>query len=175
MKNLKNYLMLLFVFNTIVYSTEYKKTDLNNLIGNSSLIIEGTVINTESRWLGKKIVTIVTVDISKFYKGRVEGNTIEVTLLGGRVESSEMIVHGNPQFNVQEKVFLLLVRHRGKFQLNSMGMGKFNILKEKDSIYLENKNISAELLTTQSFSSNADKYPKFLHNEVTELIKKTIK
>ena len=172
MKNLKKSLLLLFVFSALLNATSYKKTDLSSLIGNSSLIVEGTVINSESRWSGKKIITSVAVDISKIHKGSYGKNIIKIILLGGRVGGSEMIVHGSPEFKINEKVFLLLVWHRGVYWLNSMGMGKFNVLTENGVVFLENKNVSIELLTAKSFKSKVVGYPKYLYSELTDLITK---
>lgn len=80
---------------------------IEDLALRASRIVEATVIDTESRWVDRLIVTEALVRVDRCYKGACE-ETAVVRVLGGEVDGIGMRVEGVAALPVGERVLLFL-------------------------------------------------------------------
>ena len=82
---------------------------LQQLSRASSRVIVGKVLSQESKWVGRKIVTVAKVDPLEVFKGDVTpGRAVEVGYLGGTVGTTVMDYGHEPTLQPGEIVLLFL-------------------------------------------------------------------
>lgn len=86
----------------------------------ADLVVTGTLSGLESRWAGKKIVTVADVAVDKTLKGEGD-SSVRVTVMGGRVERPvpvAMVVADAPGLVENEEALLFLHREEdGTFRV----------------------------------------------------------
>ncbi|GAA4804024.1 T9SS type A sorting domain-containing protein [Litoribaculum gwangyangense] len=104
-RNLSPSLAIVFGFFTIILNSQIalKETSLEEQIGNSSLVIEGKVINKESFWNENDglIYTTNTIEVYKVFKGQLISK-IDVITLGGTVGLKALIAFPSLKLNVDD-------------------------------------------------------------------------
>jgi hypothetical protein len=109
------------IFNAIfllITITSFSQTDFQNykvvptlttMINNSTLVVEGSVIDTKGFKNEKgNIFTSATVKVSKIFKGDVTDSTIQVVIEGGEVDDLIVIVsHGTILSKETNGIFFL--------------------------------------------------------------------
>lgn len=109
-------------------ATTLLKLDLETMTTKSEAIVQGKVTTMESRKVGGRIYTYITLDVHEMLKGGPE-ETITFRIMGGRVDGLVTIVHGTPNFSKDEEVVVFLERPLKDSPLVVTGMvqGKFHV------------------------------------------------
>ena len=85
------------------------RASLQQLAKASSRILVGKVLSQESKWVGKKIVTVAKVEPLEVFKGDVTpGRVVEIGYLGGTVGTTAMEYGHEPTLQRGEIVLLFL-------------------------------------------------------------------
>ena len=102
----------------------------------SSVVLIGRATTAESRWIDRRLVTAVTIEIAESLKGDVSGTT-EVLLPGGidvfgRIQVA-MTYPGAPQIQHGEEVFLFLTYDQdlSGYTVSGFAQGKFSIVTQR--------------------------------------------
>ncbi|MBU0553206.1 hypothetical protein KKF91_22420 [Myxococcota bacterium] len=115
-------------------ATTLQAFTLEDLATQASMIIEGTVLETRARWVGRLIVTDITVAVDHCYKGECEVQAVELRVLGGTVGDLVMSAHGVAQFSPDETVLLFLepigALAPGYLQPTGQAQGKFRLVRD---------------------------------------------
>jgi len=101
----------------------------DDLVATSDVIAVGTVRDIRTVLLeGNRIVTRVTIAVERALKGGDGSPTLVVTEPGGAVGGRRIVIHGAPEYAVDEHVvvFLRLVRD-GTLVTNAMALGKYAV------------------------------------------------
>jgi hypothetical protein len=103
--------------------------DIPEMTTQADLVVRGTVGRAAGRWVGKRIVTEVTVRVDASLKGAAAS---EVTLYvpGGIADGIGMAVSGAPTFAVGEEVVVFLRQKSGAYDVIGLGQGKYSITKD---------------------------------------------
>lgn len=81
---------------------------------------------------GKQLHTVTTVRVASALKGEA-GQTVEVRTPGGTLGDLTQVVHGAPSFSQGEEVVLFLHReHPARYTVESLALGKFEVVKAAD-------------------------------------------
>lgn len=151
-------IILLAILPGILLATKYKKTSINRLIKTSPVIVEGKIESKKSYWLNGKIYTDFNVSVTEQYKG-TNKRIISFRILGGRVANKALTIYGLPDIQVGETALLFLVVHKGKYTLNSLGMGYFKLSDKSEKTYY-NSSVSNKILISDSTGSKNDQNPQ---------------
>lgn len=95
-------------------ATVLARKNLNNLVEEAELILEGTVMQKESVWAEDKstIYTFVTLSDLEVIDGAYEGNTFTLRMDGGEVEEAGRVkglkIPGTPEFEIEDRVILFI-------------------------------------------------------------------
>jgi hypothetical protein len=100
----------------------------------ASAIVIGTCVATQSQWVGRSLVTQVTISVEEALKGNNVGTTLTIDVPGGvdynRKHPIAMTYAGAPQFSLDEKTFLFLtgpVESASSYTVIGFSQGKFSI------------------------------------------------
>jgi hypothetical protein len=104
----------------------------------ATTIVIGKTVATQSQWVGRSLVTQVTIMVEEALKGDV-GTSIKVDVPGGvdynRKHPIAMTYAGAPQFSLDEKTFLFLYRPAegdSNYSVIGLSQGKFSIGQADD-------------------------------------------
>jgi hypothetical protein len=117
------------------WATQMVHLDTRRLTLASSEIVIGEVESVRPRWndARTKIYTDVTVKVSRALKGPATERVV-LTQLGGEVDGVRVTVPGCPAFTPGEEALFFVWRDaRGRAQVNGLGQGKFEILRDPAS------------------------------------------
>lgn len=98
----------------------------------STAVVHGSVTRIDTAWNDShtRIFTDVTVSVSTYLVGQ-GADTIHVRQVGGRIGDTELLVTGQPRFDVGEEVVLFLEPdgsgQEDSFVVVCMSAGKFNV------------------------------------------------
>jgi hypothetical protein len=100
--------------------------DVKTLSGQADSVVRGKVSKTAGKWVGKRIVTEVTITVDATFKG---GEAREITLItpGGEVDGLAMKVSGAATFVPKEEVVVFLKEHKGQYGVLGLGQGKYKV------------------------------------------------
>jgi hypothetical protein len=108
----------------------------DDLTDQADLIVVGRAVDQETRWVGRNLVTLVTVAVTEAIKGEAVGS-ITVALPGGidakRKFPVAMTYAGAPRLSANEEVFLFLTAGdevEGSYAVSGFSQGKFSIVEE---------------------------------------------
>ena len=107
-----------------------------HLTAGSDVIVIGRAVERSTRWIGRTLVTAVTVEVSDSLKGDVSGR-IEVLLPGGadanRPIPVAMSFPGAPQMQANEEMFLFLTYDGdvNGYIVSGFAQGKFSIVTQQ--------------------------------------------
>ena len=96
------------------YASMFKKLDISEKIKIADTIVIGECVKKETKWVGGRIETTLTIKTEEYLKGN-KGESFSVTLLGGEMKKPAPItqfVDGQPFFYEGEKVLLFLEPHK---------------------------------------------------------------
>jgi len=141
----------ILVLNSNIFATTYAKTNMEQFVTNSTLVVKAKVLSTESKWDQNKtnIFTYTTISILEILKGENPPNELTIEQLGGTVGDESLVIETNPHFKVGEEAILFLVFHKNSWWLNSIGMSKFDILSVDGSEIAVNANVPPEVLESE--------------------------
>ncbi|HWM25234.1 MAG TPA: hypothetical protein VNP98_10445 [Chthoniobacterales bacterium] len=128
------------------------QASLQRLAKASSRVIVGKVLSQESKWVGKKIVTVAKVDPLEVFKGEATpGRPLEVGYLGGTVGTTAMDYGHEPTLQTGEIVLLFLQEHDPKAIVPGLRIaqedGRVRLIapKEKETRLKNNRRLRAYL------------------------------
>ncbi|HEY7180737.1 MAG TPA: hypothetical protein VIC84_04935 [Blastocatellia bacterium] len=108
---------------------------LEQMTKESSVIVTGKCLRTQSQWVGRSLVTMATVEVSDKIKGDT-GQQLTVALPGGVGYKGKFALAqtypGAPQIFATEGVFLFLSDKSpvpGSYSVMNFAQGKFSIAK----------------------------------------------
>lgn len=95
---------------TIAQATVVVEMSLDEMIAEAELIVEGTVVDVQSRYSAdqKTIYTYVTLSDLRIVHGQSDGSTLTLRLEGGQVGDHRITVVGMPSFVRGEREFLFI-------------------------------------------------------------------
>ncbi len=161
-----------------INATTFAPTTLEKFVNTSTIVVIAKVEKVKSRWDDHhaKIYTYTTVSVLETIKGKEVPDSIILQELGGKVGNEALVVEGAAQFNEGEEVLLFLIYHRDRYWLHSMAMGKFNIVKEKNSKIAVNHSITKDLikLETTKIESHSEKHPEYDLKQFVSRIKEFV-
>lgn len=113
--------------------------DVEDLTARAQTIVEGRVVELESRWAGTVIITEVVVAVGRCHKGDCDQDNVIVHVVGGEVGEFGLQVEGMAQFERGEAVMLFLDVHvldraglraplttvERRYRLTGLAQGKF--------------------------------------------------
>ena len=181
---MKHYQRLFFVvcfisfLNSNTFATIYAKTNIENFVASSTVVVKAKVLSTESKWdqTHTKIFTYTTISILEILKGENPPTELTIEQLGGTVGDESLVIESNPQFKVGEETILFLVFHKNSWWLNSIGMSKFDILTVDGSEVAVNANVPSEVLESEIEKIGDSKVLSFryldLKNEIIKIVNK---
>lgn len=93
-------------------ATTLKRMSLDDLVFDNATIVRGQVLDAVSRWNDDHtfMLTDVRIAIDETIKGRVRGETITVTLMGGRIGDMTTLVIGSAELIPGNSYVLFLNR-----------------------------------------------------------------
>lgn len=111
----------------------------DELISRSDRVIQGEVVNVQSRWSqsGRVVVSDATVRVDEVLIGD-SPQVVQVRTFGGRVNDFVMETHGFPAFETGEKVLLYLYEEPSDGSLRVLGyqQGQFRVVTRLDGVTL---------------------------------------
>lgn len=116
------------------FSTTVIQPSFDELVSKAELIFVGEAVDTrsvlETTRDGRRIVTIVTFDVSRVIKGSV-GIRTQLTFLGGTVGDEAMDIAGMPKFQVGDRDVLFVSSERSSASpLIGMWHGRFRVVED---------------------------------------------
>ncbi len=103
------------------------------LVGLSTLIIEGRVVEMHSEWNPNRtqIHTLVTLDVARAYKGTIAGGKLTVRMLGGRVGDIAQRLVDAPTFSLDEDVIVFFEKDPSQpIAITGFNQGKLTVRTE---------------------------------------------
>ena len=119
-----------------VEATTLRRATLQDLISSASHIFVGQVVSTESRWVGKKILTSNSIAVSRVVKG-APGQSFTLTTLGGRVGAIAQTVPSSPRLQAGQEVLVFAGRAGGHNLIVYMHQGLFDVVTEGGRKYVQ--------------------------------------
>jgi hypothetical protein len=111
----------------------------DELISRSDMVIQGEVINSQSRWSqsGRIIVSDATIRVDEVLVGD-SPRVVRVRTIGGQVNDFVVESHGFPAFDEGEKVLLYLYQEPSDRTLRVLGyqQGYFRVVTRLDGVTL---------------------------------------
>ncbi|HWP43418.1 MAG TPA: hypothetical protein VNO14_09305, partial [Blastocatellia bacterium] len=110
-------------------------TDDDMIVG-ARAIVRGRVLSVGSALDEQqdRIYTYITLRVQEVIKGNITERRIVIKELGGVVGDRAMVIYGNPQFVVGERVLLFLDTWAdGSLRTYQMFLGKFNIITDSQT------------------------------------------
>lgn len=130
---------------------------LEDMVNQSDVIAIGNVVNTQSVWVDKSLVTLASVTVNETLKGDESTTNLTVALPGGvdanRKFPIAMSYPGAPKMTPGEDVFLFLTNSgevSGSYTVAGFSQGKFSIVKDEDGEPM----VSRDLRQTSLQSNN---------------------
>ncbi|HEY9422216.1 MAG TPA: hypothetical protein VIW92_12435 [Thermoanaerobaculia bacterium] len=117
------------------HATTLKRATLQDLISSANHIFVGQVAATESRWVGKKILTSNSIAVSQVIKG-APGQSFTLTTLGGRVGAIAQTVPSSPRLQAGQEVLVFAGRAGGHNLVVYMNQGLFDVVAEGGKKYV---------------------------------------
>lgn len=121
-----------------LWATTLAKMSNADLTNKAQLIVMGQCLKLQSSWVGRDLVTLVTVSVSEVMKGS-ERSTVTVVLPGGADADRRVPIAvtypGAPRIMPDETVFLFLSsesRVADGFAIVGFSQGKFSIVEDAD-------------------------------------------
>jgi hypothetical protein len=110
---------------------------IDQLTRRASTILEGQVTDVHGEWNAgnTQIRTVVTVQVSQYYKGDLGQPSLQLRFLGGAVGDMSLAIAGQSNFQLSERVFLFLESNydvrflpcvggdEGSFEITTDGLG----------------------------------------------------
>ena len=104
------------------------------LVGISTLIVEGRVIAMHSTWNADRtqIHTLITLDVGQTLKGQASATgTLTMRMLGGRVGDIVQQLEGAPTFSIDEDVIVFFERDPSNpISITGLSQGKMTIVTD---------------------------------------------
>ncbi len=101
---------------------------LAELTADADVVVVARVAGISSRRLAHRLETDIEILVERFIKGYVDGDDLELTLPGGRIDDLQVLVGGMPSFREREEVILFLDETPdGRMQLVGGFQGKLSV------------------------------------------------
>jgi hypothetical protein len=108
---------------------------MEQMVEGSQLIVIGQCLGTQSRWVGRNLVTDATISIGETFKGDAAPGSVVTVELPGGIDSKgkfplAMTYAGAPQISPEEEVFLFLTgpaEGASSYSVMGFSQGKFSV------------------------------------------------
>lgn len=131
---MKRLLLLALVIAPVLHAATFLVPDDRALVRASKAIVVATAGDSHSQWSATKhwIETVTAMHVDESIRGPLrEGETFEVTELGGNVGDLWYVVDGAPRYASGERVLLFLEKSdRGAWCAKNMVVGKFTFARD---------------------------------------------
>ena len=114
------------------------RMSMEQMTHEASAIVHGKCVATQSQWVGRSLVTEVTIMVEEALKGDV-GTSLKVEVPGGvdfnRKHPIAMTYAGAPQFSLDEEAVLFLYRPvegANGYSVIGLSQGKFSIGRDTE-------------------------------------------
>ena len=109
-------------------ATTVKLLDLDELTRAATHVVAGEITGQEAAWIGRLLVTRVTLRVADCLKGPCEAGELTIHVLGGQADGLAMHVEGAATLYEGEDVLLFLqAAGAGVFRTVGMAQGKFGL------------------------------------------------
>ena len=119
--------------------TTVEALDTDELATRATTIVTGKVVDIESQWEGRMVVTDVHVEVATCMKGSCDERLVSLRVLGGEVGDLAMRVDGVASFALGEEVMLFLepagVQASERLRTTGLAQGKFSLRREGDRLW----------------------------------------
>ena len=128
---------------------QYSEVSLEKRVGSSTLIIEGTITHTTSKWNTEqtRIITENTVEVTSVFKGNISTRTISIITFGGMV---------GDDFHFSPHSASLSTNQKGYFFLQSGSTNTWTRVSNKHGFYPVNKDLNPKVFTQSSLQLAED-------------------
>lgn len=126
--------LLVFAVSSVAFATTVVRMDLEDLVAKSDLVVVGSIAEVEPKLHDDgRVYTHVKVSVDEVLSGE-ETDTVSIVHIGGRVESRATVVHGMPDFTLDERVLLFLEKPESvdHFVVTGLSQGKFSLSEDDD-------------------------------------------
>jgi len=127
---LKHFLLVSLLLLTIpARATVMLTTSVEKMTGRATVIAIAEVKDKLSRWTPdySKIETYVKLKVNTFLKGQRKDRMLILHQWGGQVGRLAQEIHGNPGFQIGEKVLVFLRPRKGFHRVVAMAQGKWKL------------------------------------------------
>ena len=130
---LKLFLLAATLLTPSALATSYVMMRDDVLTDQAPLVVVGTVERVENI-VANPPYTRYHIRSERLLKGRLQGETVAVDVLGGVTPSgTRLVLYGNPFFSTNDRLILFLVpRNNGSYGLLHLGLGAFQELRVGD-------------------------------------------
>jgi hypothetical protein len=127
-------------------SATLEQLSMDDLIGKSTAIVHGTVVDSWAALTGSVIYTHYRIQISESLKGPHQ-SSVEIVVAGGVVNNLRQSFSGSPTLNKgDEFVFFLWTSHAGLTQIMGLTQGLFAIAPGASADPMATRAASRELM-----------------------------
>ena len=125
-------LALLFCAPAAPRATVLVPIEFRELVGVSSTIVHGRVIDVRAEWIDgrRAIETFVTIEAEEYYKGG-SAETITVRVPGGQMGRYRTVFVGAPEFKEGDEVVLFLRNYGGRIAIVGLSQGAFRVAADR--------------------------------------------
>ena len=125
-------LLILFVAAARLHAASFIVPDDKALVRASKAVVIATAGESHSQWTSRWIETVTTMHVDDAIRGPLhDGDTFEVTELGGTVGAMSYVVPGSPAYANGARVLLFLeTNDRGAWCAKNMAVGKFDFAND---------------------------------------------
>ena len=127
-------------------SATLEQLSMDDLIGKSTAIVHGTVVDSWAALTGSVIYTHYKVQVSESFKG-LRQSSVEIVVAGGVVENLRQSFSGSPTLNKGDQfVFFLWTSRAGLTQIMGLTQGLFAVAPGASADPMATRAASRELM-----------------------------
>lgn len=106
--------------------------DIKTMTKNSNIVIQAKIIQQKVMKDDKgRIITLTTLEVEDGMKGAKTGQKLTLYQVGGELNGRVMRLQGSSVYQPGEEVILFALPFKDKIVSYGLGLGKFNITKQK--------------------------------------------
>ncbi len=174
---IKKFLLVFFLLLFTKIDADVLYLPLQKLISLSQEIIEGKVINIETKWDDehKFIFTYTKIRIYNTNKGKVKDKEIILKEIGGQLDGYTTHAECQPNYKKGEEVLVFLQKRGSYYETYGLNQGKFSIINEGGGkIYKRDINLNELTFLDNTINKKSIKnaieyneFKKIIKNEVS--------
>ncbi len=136
-------IVFLYIFSWIGFSTTFIPLSIEQQLSEAYGVIYGKFLDMEYTKLDDGREHIMTKAYFHIYKKAgfeskdiINTNRYPILYPGGKWQGITQVVVGAPTFKEEEEVILIVYKGRYGISIANLGLGKYNIIKERDDLFL---------------------------------------